>query len=78
FDLKPSHGIYELELNDDTKRLQNLRFVAAAGNPTYLALSKKNRLYAIDKVWDHNWGEEDAKLRGGIAVLDNSSRPAMA
>lgn len=77
FDLNDSHGIYELELDDKKKKLQNLRFVAASGNPTYLALSKRNIIYAIDKVWDHNWGEEDSKLRGGLQVLDNNSRPAM-
>ena len=78
YTLKTSYGIYELELNDNRKRLQNLRFVAASGNPTYLALSKKNRIYAIDKVWRHNWAEENHDLRGGVQVLDNNSRPAMA
>lgn len=78
YTLQTSHGVYELELNDDKKCLQNLRFVAASGNPTYVALSKKNRIYAIDKVWPKNLGEGNTNMRGGVQVLDNNSRPAMA
>ena len=76
YTLKSSYGIYELELNDNQKRLQNLRYVASSGNPTYLALSKKNRIYAIDKVWHNNWAEEDDHMQGGLQVLDNNTRPA--
>lgn len=62
-----SEGIYEIELDKDQKQLQNLQLVAKAGNPTYVAVSKANRLYAVDKGADG---------KGGAMALDNSSRPA--
>lgn len=77
YTLQTSRGVYELELNDNKKRLQKLRFVASSGNPTYLALSKRNRIYAIDKVWPKNLGEGNTHMRGGLQVLDNNSRPAL-
>ncbi|QBP17765.1 lactonase family protein [Acetilactobacillus jinshanensis] len=77
YTLQTSHGVYDLELDDNKKRLQNLRFVAGSGNPTYLAISKANRIYAIDKVWPKNLGEGNDHMRGGLQVLDNNSRPAI-
>ncbi|KOY72726.1 hypothetical protein FD43_GL000876 [Apilactobacillus kunkeei DSM 12361 = ATCC 700308] len=62
-----SEGIYEIELDENKKQLQNLQLVAKAGNPTYVAVSKANRLYAIDK------GDNG---KGGALALDNSTRPA--
>ena len=55
-----SKGIYEAALNTETGELQDAKLVAEVGSPTYLALSKANTLYAVDK---------NGHL-GGIAVLN--------
>ena len=55
-----SKGIYEAALNTETGELQDAKLVAEVGSPTYLALSKANTLYAVDKNGD----------QGGLAVLN--------
>lgn len=61
-----SKGIYQIELDTDAKRLQNLQLVATATNPTYLAESAAQRIYSVDKVV----GSDD-NVQGGVLVLDN-------
>ena len=55
-----SKGIYEAALNTETGELQDAKLVAEVGSPTYLALSKANKLYAVDKNGD----------QGGVGVFD--------
>ncbi|MBS9338021.1 lactonase family protein [Fructobacillus sp. M2-14] len=62
---KTSKGIYEAEFDDQSGQLSNAKLVFSATNPTYLALSKENKVYAVDKRGD----------QGGVAALDNSKRP---
>ncbi|GLB46544.1 6-phosphogluconolactonase [Philodulcilactobacillus myokoensis] len=69
-----SEGIYELELNSESKKLENLKLVAKAGNPTYVALSKKNRIYSVDKVF--NAGGQKGNVKGGVLALDFNAKPA--
>lgn len=46
-----SEGIYEIDLNTETKRLEEAKLVAKVGNPTYLALSNgKDILYSVSKT----------------------------
>ena len=57
---KTSEGIYRIELNTDTKKLENLSLIAKIGNPTYLATNKDaSIIYTIIS-------EDD---QGGIASL---------
>lgn len=65
-----SKGVYEIELDTDNKKLKNLTFVAEAGSPTYVTLSKAGILYAIDKESN---GDETT---GGLMVYDANVRPA--
>lgn len=64
---KDSQGIYELELDTENQKMQNLQLVAKAGNPTYVTLSKANRIYSVDK---------GANGKGGAMALENTDRPA--
>ncbi|GMA69269.1 6-phosphogluconolactonase [Leuconostoc litchii] len=60
-----SKGIYEAELDTDKKLLQNSTFVGGLTNPTYLAESNANKVYAV----------ENRDGQGGIITFDNSVRP---
>lgn len=62
---KTSQGIYSVDLDPEKQRLTNVTPVIKAGNPTYLAISTKNRCYAVDKIDD----------RGGVAVFDLNQSP---
>lgn len=66
---KNSEGLYELELDTDAKKLQNLTLVGRSGNPTYLVQSKANKVYAIDAE------SADGKKIGGLKAFDASTRP---
>ena len=55
---KTSQGIYQGTLDTTSKTLTNDGLLASASNPTYLALSAKQRLYSVDK-------EDD---EGGVAA----------
>ncbi|WP_205700091.1 lactonase family protein [Erysipelothrix sp. HDW6B] len=56
-----SEGIYSIDLNEDTKKLENLNLVAPAQNPTYLDFdANTGKLYSVH--------QEDSL--GGIAVWD--------
>lgn len=47
---RESKGIYEITLDTERKKLENLTLVAEAGNPTYLALTDdRSYLYAVLK-----------------------------
>lgn len=61
-----SEGIYQLDLDTENGQLQNLQFVAPAGNPTYLAESDAKYLYAIDKETD----PQTNQTKGGILVFN--------
>ena len=56
---KESKGIYQIELNHNTKKLENLTLVTKVENPTYLA-ENEGFLYAIDKYMND----------GGVSVTD--------
>ncbi|MGO1337209.1 MAG: lactonase family protein [Leuconostoc fallax] len=60
-----SKGIYEAELNTETKQLTNPQFIGSLTNPTYFALSQANKLYAV----------ENRDGQGGVVTMDNSARP---
>lgn len=62
-----SKGIYEATFDDATGTMGPVELVAEVGSPTYVALSKANKLYAVDR----KNGEE-----GGIAMLDYANDQA--
>ncbi|MBS9334567.1 lactonase family protein [Fructobacillus sp. M1-13] len=62
---KTSKGVYEAAFDSESGQLSDLKLVYEATNPTYLALSKNNKAYIVDKR-----GE-----MGGVATADNSVRP---
>ncbi|KAA8362457.1 lactonase family protein [Leuconostoc carnosum] len=62
-----SKGLYEAELDTDKKQLQNPTFIGQLTNPTYLALSKANKIYAV----------ENRNGQGGVVTLDNAKRPVV-
>lgn len=66
---KQSEGVYELTLDTEKQTLADLTLVAKAGNPTYLALSKAGRGYAIDAESDNG------EAVGGLKVFDATVRP---
>ncbi|MGO2917826.1 MAG: beta-propeller fold lactonase family protein, partial [Leuconostoc falkenbergense] len=43
-----SKGLYEAELDTEKKLLQNPTLVGELTNPTYLAVSKANKVYAVE------------------------------
>lgn len=64
---KTSEGIYRLELNTKTQKLENLSLVAKTQNPTYLEYNHKNHeLYAVYQDGD----------QGGIAIWDYKNKQA--
>ncbi|MGX7052408.1 lactonase family protein [Leuconostoc palmae] len=60
-----SKGLYEAELDTDAKQLKNAKFVGELTNPTYLATSKQDKVYAV----------ENRNGNGGVVVLDQKQRP---
>ncbi|MBS9338002.1 lactonase family protein [Fructobacillus parabroussonetiae] len=62
---KTSKGVYEATFDDQTGQLADATLVYEATNPTYLALSKTNKAYIVDK----------RDNLGGVAVTDNAKRP---
>lgn len=67
---KTSEGVYEMTLDTSKKELLNLNLVAKAGSPTYVAVSKRGILYAIDKE------SENDQTVGGLMVYDTKEKPA--
>ncbi|GHP14366.1 6-phosphogluconolactonase [Lentilactobacillus fungorum] len=63
-----SKGVYQLELDPDNQKLQNLEFVGEAIDPTYIAESKNKRIYAITKVKDEKTGD----VSGGFYEWDGT------
>lgn len=63
-----SKGVYQLELDTDNQKLQNLQFVGDAIDPTYVAESNSKRIYAITKVKD-----KDDNVTGGFKEWDGKS-----
>lgn len=62
-----SEGIYRIELNTDTNKLENLSLVAKAQNPTYLEYNKDTQeLYSVYQDGD----------MGGLAVYDYKNQIA--
>lgn len=54
---KESEGIYSIELNTETKELENLKVEAAVGSPTYLDVSEDGSLlFAVLKEDDDHGG----------------------
>ncbi|CAH1852457.1 lactonase family protein [Convivina intestini] len=62
---RTSKGVYEVELDTQSQQLQNATLVFELTNPTYLALSKANKVYAV----------ENRDGQGGVVTLDNTQRP---
>lgn len=60
-----SKGIYEADFDEATGQLSDARLVFAGTNPTYLAISKENVVYAVEKRGDE----------AGVVSLDNATRP---
>ncbi|EKK20503.1 lactonase family protein [Fructilactobacillus florum] len=67
---KSSEGIYQVELDTQTERLQNLTLVGKAGSPTYLAESNQHVIYAINR------DDSQAEPYGGLVGLDGNTLPA--
>ncbi len=63
---KTSQGIYQGTLDTTAKTLTNDGLLAATQNPTYLALSAKDRLYSVDKE-DNDGGIAAWQLTGKTA-----------
>ncbi|SJZ36926.1 6-phosphogluconolactonase [Pilibacter termitis] len=45
-----SEGMYSLDLNKETKQLENLTLIAKEPNPTYLVVDKSQHLYSVGAV----------------------------
>ncbi|MDF7626549.1 lactonase family protein [Lactobacillaceae bacterium L1_55_11] len=60
-----SKGVYEAELDTTTQELSNPELVATLTNPTYLALSAANVVYAVENRHGHS----------GVVAMDNNERP---
>lgn len=71
YTINDSEGIFEIELDNDKKVLQNARLMAKIDSPTYLAESKKHIVYAVDR----NMAQPE--LRGGVASFDFNQEPAV-
>ncbi|WP_413627463.1 lactonase family protein [Fructilactobacillus vespulae] len=69
YTINNSDGVYQIELDTDQKKLQNTQIVAKIESPTYLAETKDNILYAVDRNMD------ESDLRGGVAVFDMNTIP---
>ncbi|MYV18132.1 lactonase family protein [Furfurilactobacillus milii] len=65
---KTSQGVYEMALDTTSNELTAPTLVAKASSPTYLALSKANKLYTVD-------GDKAAGM-GGTSAFDRSTTPA--
>ncbi|MCF6515723.1 beta-propeller fold lactonase family protein [Lactobacillus sp. S2-2] len=66
---KTSQGVYQIELDTTTEKLQNSELVLEAGSPTYVAESKNKIVYAVDK------DTSSEKTMGGILVADGKKEP---
>lgn len=77
---KSSQGIYQGTLDTTTKTLTNDGLLAATQNPTYLALSAKDRLYSVDKENDEGgiaaWQLADQHANKLNAVIAPGTPPA--
>lgn len=63
-----SKGVYQIELDTDAQKLQNLQLVGEAIDPTYVAESNQKRIYAITKVRD-----AAGNVTGGFKEWDGNS-----
>lgn len=63
-----SQGIYEATLDTDTKTFSEAKLIAEATNPTYLAQSQANLIYAVNSI--------DGE--GGLTTFDGEVRPLKA
>lgn len=63
-----SKGIYEAVLDTETKTFSDAQLIAEATNPTYLAVSQANLIYAVNSV----------DGQGGVTTFDNDVRPLQA
>lgn len=77
---RESKGIYEITLDTETKKLENLTLVAEAGNPTYLALTDdRSYLYGVLKEEAGNGigmfrlANDGTAKRVDVALLDGAS-----
>ena len=63
-----SKGVYQLELDTENQKLQNLTLVGSAIDPTYVAESNQKRIYAITKFKD-----DKGDVTGGFVEWDGTS-----
>lgn len=76
-----SKGIYEITLDTEAKKLENLKLVAEAGNPTYLTLNDDNSyLYGILREESGNGvgmfkPSTDGTLERVAAATDDTASP---
>lgn len=76
-----SEGIYSIELNTETKKLENLKVEANVGSPTYLDISEDGSLlYAVLKEDENHGGIVSFKKAddGTYATEDVSTREGSA
>ncbi|GEO69814.1 lactonase family protein [Levilactobacillus acidifarinae] len=67
-----SRGIYQVSVDKDAAKLTNCEWLASAGSPTYIAKSKAQRLYVINKK------ETDGQTEGGLIIYDMSDKKPRA
>lgn len=66
-----SRGIYRVSVDTDAAKLTKCEWLASAGSPTYIAKSKAQRLYVVNKK------ETDGQTHGGLIIYDmtDTSKP---
>lgn len=78
---RTSKGIYRIELNTDTQKLENLSLVAEVGNPTYLATNEDaSILYSVISENDEGGlvslvKQEDGSYKRQSVVLAEGAAP---
>lgn len=67
-----SRGIYQVSVDTKAPKLTNCEWLASAGSPTYIAKSKAQRLYVINKK------ETDGQTLGGLIIYDMADKKPRA
>ncbi|AQW21374.1 6-phosphogluconolactonase [Lentilactobacillus curieae] len=79
---KTSKGVYQLDLNLESQKLENLQLVGPAGNPTYVASASNGRLYMVDKESNGGGVQSFDTTQGSMPfepqdkVIDQDTNPA--
>lgn len=67
-----SRGIYRVSVDTSAAKLTDCEWLASAGSPTYIAKSKAQRLYVINKK------ETDGQTQGGLIIYDMTDKKPRA